>query len=203
MPGAWRRWASRVRLYCLMPVLLILLSSGCATLSEGQCVAGDWYAIGKRDGALGQARSRLFKHGQACAQYGMRPDERAYDAGRRHGLARYCTPRQGFIEGREGRGYRGVCTGPVEYAFLAAFQAGKDIHDAEEDLEWIERQIRSTESGLDKKDIDEKKRERLRERLKELRDDHRRARQRLDYVMLRRARVGILIQPRFEPQSTC
>lgn len=169
----------------LAPILVVLLVSGCATLSESQCVSGDWYAIGQRDGARGLERSRLFQHGQACAKYGTQPDARAYDAGRSHGLVRYCTPRQGFVEGREGRAYHGVCAGRAEGAFLAEFRAGERIHDAEEELERIERQLHSTESALGKEGLDKKERKRLHDRLGELRNDQRRARRQLDYVMSR------------------
>ena len=176
---------SRVSLRWVLPIMITLMASGCATLSEGQCVTGDWYAIGQRDGSHGLERSRLYQHGKACAQYGTQPNARAYDAGRLNGLTRYCMPRQGFVEGREGRVYHGVCRGRAEGAFLAEFEAGKNIHDAEEAVERIERQLHSTESALDKNDLDKEERRRLHDRLSELRQDQRRARRQLNYVMSR------------------
>lgn len=153
--------------------VLPLLLAGCTTLSEGQCMAGDWYAIGQRDGMHGLERARLFKHGEACAQYGTQPDVRAYDAGRREGLTHYCTPRQGFVEGKEGRSYRGVCPAVVERGFMAAFDDGRAIHDAREALEDVEREMHAKQDRLDDKDTTDKERELLRRDLRRLRDARR------------------------------
>lgn len=175
--------ARQARSWLLLAVVLAM--TGCATLSEGQCVSGDWYEIGHRDGLRGQERSRLFNHSEACAQYGTQPDVRAYDAGRRAGLTRYCTPQQGFTEGREGRSYRGVCSLPAERDFLAAFEDGRNIHLAEERVERIERDLRRTEKQLDDEKLTTKERKRLHDELHSLRNDHRQARRDLDRVMYR------------------
>ena len=55
----------------------ILVLSGCAakpSVSEYQCMAGDWQSIGYRDGSQGLARSQVLKHAEACGEYGVVPD---------------------------------------------------------------------------------------------------------------------------------
>lgn len=167
----------------LCMALILAATGGCATLSEGQCVAGDWYTIGKRDGAAGLSRSQLFKHGEACAAYGMQPDARAYDAGRQAGLGRYCTPQQGFVEGHKGRRYRNVCEGPSERAFLRAFDEGKVLYDAEQRLQRVDEKVSRIEYRLDHDELDDKQRKNLHKELKDRRSEYRRMRRDLDRVL--------------------
>lgn len=176
-----RRGRAVPGLLCM--ALILAVTSGCTTLSEGQCVAGDWYTIGKRDGAAGLSRSQLFKHGEACAAYGTQPDARTYDAGRQDGLRRYCTPQQGFVEGHNGRPYRSVCEGPSERDFLRAFDEGKVLYDAEQRLQRIDEKVSRIEYRLDHDELDDKQRKNLHKDLKDQRSEHHRARRDLDRVL--------------------
>lgn len=69
-----------------MKALLVLLVAatlaGCASLSQHQCLQGDWYAIGVGDGQLGMPADRLDRHTRACAQYGVTIDRQLYLEGR-------------------------------------------------------------------------------------------------------------------------
>lgn len=167
----------------LCMALAVLATGGCATLSESQCVTGDWYTIGKRDGSAGLSRSQLFKHDEACAAYGAQPDARAYDAGRQDGLRRYCTPQQGFVEGHKGRSYRSVCEGPSERTFLRAFDEGKVLYDAEQRLQRVDEKISRIEYRLDHDELDDKQRKSLHKDLKDQRSEHRRARRDIDRLL--------------------
>lgn len=146
----------------------LVLAGGCATLNEGQCVAGDWYEIGKRDGAAGWQRARLFKHVEACSKYAAQPDPYAYDAGREAGLTLYCTPYQGFIEGNEGHPYRGVCAADVEQSFLATWRDGRAIYEAREAVDDVERKIHALQGKFEDEKTSDKERKRLRRQLREL-----------------------------------
>lgn len=106
--------------------------SGCETMSEGQCLAGDWTGQGYRDGQGGQLSSRLDSHAQACARHGVTPDAGAYVAGWRQGVIQFCRPENGFEVGRRGTAYNGVCSGlHEERRFLAAYEDGRVVHEAE------------------------------------------------------------------------
>lgn len=141
-------------------------------------MTGDWQEIGRQDGNHGLQRARLFKHQEACEEYGVRPDAAAYDAGRAQGLRNYCTPRQGFIEGRDGRKYRGVCPAPAERAFLSEYRHGTLIYDARAALADIERDLRAKDKQLDDKDTTAAERKRLRQDMRALRrEQHHRERE--------------------------
>lgn len=149
---------------------LLAGASGCATLSEGECHTADWYQIGRADGQRGYERARLYEHRKACAEYGIRPDATAYYRGRQVGLAAYCTPRNGFDEGRAGHVYRGVCPPGYESRFLAAYRDGQDVHEVEEEIEDVERDIDRNERILDDKDSEQAERREARRDLRHLYD---------------------------------
>ena len=158
----------------LLAGLFTLLGSGCATLSEGECYTADWYQLGRMDGQQGYERSRLYDHHKACAEYGIRPDATAYYQGRQVGLATYCTPANGYDEGRAGHSYRGVCPTKYERRFLAAYRDGKLVHEVEEDIEAVERDIDREERVLDDDESSIEARQDARRELRSLYDQMRR-----------------------------
>lgn len=180
-------WAPRLTALFGAVAALCLLS-GCATLSQGECLTANWYQIGRSDGARGFTRARLYEHRQACTEYGVWPNASAYYEGRQLGLKRYCTPRNGFRAGRDGHPYRDVCPLPTEAAFLEEYRKGKAIHEVAEDIEDVENSIDSLEARLDDDDTSNDERERIREELRDrfrelshLNHDMNRIRERYDY----------------------
>lgn len=105
---------------------------------------------------------------------------RAYDAGRSSGLRAYCTPDKGFLEGREGRTYRAVCSPPAERAFLDAYRDGKIIHAAREAVKDADRDIARNEKLIKDDDTSAYERSRLRRELRKLRQDRNRLQRDLD-----------------------
>ena len=81
---------------------LLLLLSGCATLSETECVSGNWEQVGYQDGKSGRDSDYILRHESACIEYGVQLDRVAYEAGRQQGLTRYCTADNGFSRGSRG-----------------------------------------------------------------------------------------------------
>lgn len=148
--------------------LLILAVSGCATLSEGECLTADWYEIGQQDGRSGHERSRLHDHRKACAKHAVSPDEHAYFAGRDDGLRLYCTPERGFEEGLEGRSYRGVCPPERERDFLAEHRKGLMLYEANEAIAAVESDIARKEAMLNDEDTGRKQARELQRELDEL-----------------------------------
>jgi hypothetical protein len=133
----------------------------CATMSEEQCLAGDWTGQGFNDGAAGFAMSRLGEHAQACAKHGVVPDDAAYRAGWSEGVLRYCTVANGFRVGAEGGAYAGVCPSGVERDFLIAYEDGRAIHLAEQAVNEARSRIDSNAARLEELDdkLDAKQRE--------------------------------------------
>lgn len=127
-------------------ITLFALLAGCASLSEQDCLRGDWQQVGFRDGQTGRPPERLDSHRKACEPYGVTPQEAAYRAGRERGLNFYCTPANGLAAGRRGEHYAGVCPEWAEPGFLRSFEAGRDVYAARDRLDRIEQDIRRFES---------------------------------------------------------
>jgi len=126
----------------------LAITAGCASLSEQECRSGDWSSIGYRDGQNGRPLSRLDEHRKACQQYDMTPDVRAYEKARERGLNFYCTPANGLAVGRRGEYYAGVCPEWAETGFIINFNIGRDIYEARQRLEHLEKDQHTLESRL-------------------------------------------------------
>lgn len=167
----------------------VLLGS-CSTMSQEECLAGAWGEKGYADGAAGYPMSRLDDHAQACAKYQVAPDPATYSRAREDGLRGYCTFQRGWIEGRAGNAYYGVCRPEEEAAFLPAYNDGRRLHEAAAAVEAAESALRSAEARIDDREdkLDAKQRElrqdgltdeekeRIRNRIEEVRGEIRDAR---------------------------
>jgi len=116
----------KIRIALAMVALFAM--QGCATMSQEECLASDWYAIGFEDGAQGRNADRIGKHRKACANYNVTPDLVAYQEGREKGLREFCRPQTGFAVGQRGQSYSGICPADLEPAFVAAYQEGKHLY---------------------------------------------------------------------------
>lgn len=176
----------RVAVACVLSLGLY----GCATLDEGQCLAGDWPGIGFSDGASGYPMSRLDEHAEACAKHGVTPDAAAYRRGRDQGLQQYCTAENGFRVGVNGSGYNRVCPGNIEQEFLYGYADGQRVHAAVTALNnarseitrhenrdrQIETEIRAEEAKIGDSALTDEQRDAARARVRRLRDDRDRVR---------------------------
>jgi hypothetical protein len=138
----------------LAAVLAILLGSAaalasCASLSQAECVSGDWRVIGFNDGASGQPAGRVGDHGEACARYGVAPDLELWRLGYDEGLIAYCTRPNGFRAGVQGATYHGVCAGPAADEFIVAYQDGRHVYDARQALNLAQNDLSEVENELD------------------------------------------------------
>lgn len=109
-------------------VVLTIVLAGCATLSKDECLMVDWRTVGYEDGVAGRTGDRIGLHRKACADHGVRPDLNAYQAGRAEGLREYCQPRNGYQVGVTGAGYGGPCPADQAPAFMAAYDAGRELY---------------------------------------------------------------------------
>ncbi|MBT8082137.1 MAG: DUF2799 domain-containing protein [Gammaproteobacteria bacterium] len=104
--------------------ILVLAMSGCASMSDEECLATDWSAVGYEDGARGYTAERFSSHRKACARHGITADFGAWQVGREQGLVEYCQPGRGYDIGVSGGRYYGVCSADLEPDFLEAYNAG-------------------------------------------------------------------------------
>ena len=127
----------------LAAVCVASLLCGCAAMSESECVTADWHEVGQRDGRDGRVMTHLEKYYDACAQFGIYPDDKAYREGREQGLAVYCTEDSGYQEGRIGQGYRGVCPVGLEPYFLDGYNVGISVRQALQSVHRVDHGIHS------------------------------------------------------------
>lgn len=165
--------------------------SGCATMNEDQCLAGDWGTVGYGDGANGRPLSRLDDHAKACSKYGVTPLEGPYRSARADGLVLYCTLERGFAEGRSSGAYHQVCPADLEADFLPAYRDGQRLHVAETALASVENdfdnalsRIEDREDKLEAKQrelrqegLTDEERAKIRDRIQEVRGELRDAHQ--------------------------
>ena len=174
--------------------LAVSLLGSCATMSEDQCLAGAWGEQGYKDGAEGLTMSRLDDHAKACAKFEATPDVDAYGSARADGLRSYCTPQRGFLEGREGDSYQGVCSPADEAEFLPAYHDGQLVHAAQDAVDSAESEARrlsdrverldgrldDAERDLRKDGLTDEQKAALRDTIRDLRRDRERTRRDAD-----------------------
>jgi hypothetical protein len=140
---------SNIKRFWSVPLMLGLLAAGCATLSEEECVVGDWRQIGFTDGAAGKPADILRNHGKACAKYNVGTDYELWRAGYEAGLDIFCTPESAFAVGARGESYGGVCSGDRADSFQMAYADGRLLHDAISDAHYERDRVRDAENQVD------------------------------------------------------
>lgn len=127
-----------------LPLLLIalLVMSACASISEEECLAADWYSLGVEDGSKGYPMSRIGRYRKDCAEVGVAPDAQQYGEGRMVGLETFCTYERGYAEGKRGAGNKAVCpAGPLEAEFMQGYEAGHYVYQVNRDVRNLEREL--------------------------------------------------------------
>jgi hypothetical protein len=130
----------RLSLVCAALLGALVLAS-CATLSQEQCEAGDWRAIGFSDGADGRPADRISSHVEACSEFGIAVDNAVYQTGRAEGLRVYCRLSHAERQGRSGERYFGVCEGELGVAFARVHGAGREVFNLEVELNSLDSAI--------------------------------------------------------------
>ena len=73
--------------WCHFFTLLLGSLSGCASISQEECLLGDWYQIGLSDGQYGRS-NRAADYSKDCSEYQVKMDLKSYNKGRSEGLKR-------------------------------------------------------------------------------------------------------------------
>ena len=156
-----RVWPIPTHSRWLAPAIAIAVLSSCASLSESQCIAGDWQTVGFRDGSAGNPQSMLLQHQDACVKHGVIPQRESYLDGWTQGVRNYCTPENGFAIGDRGSSYANVCPDDLEPSFYAALLDGRRLFNARSEINDLERQLGYKEKRLQqiKQDINAKEAE--------------------------------------------
>lgn len=148
-------------------VMALFALSGCATMSEGECLTANWFDRGYKDGLHGYPASRVVDHREACSGVGIAPDITQYRKGYDQGIVQYCTPANAVAEGRAGRSYGHVCPARLEGQFLVYYRQGRIVYDVQQRVDRLNRESRQLQRELD--NVKEKDaRRRLRNELRDL-----------------------------------
>ena len=113
---------------CLIALLPVLFLGACTTLSESECVSGDWFEIGREDGAKGRSSEFILQHAKACNEFGIAPDRARWREGRQLGLKAYCTPRKAYDLGARGRSFANVCPAADQASLQRVNARGRTWH---------------------------------------------------------------------------
>ena len=112
-----------------VPIIIVLaFFAGCTSPAKKACLKTDWIKLGYEEGVLGERADSSLSHRQSCQREGAPPDMLRYEQGRRQGLEKYCTIRNGQALGARGGSYLGVCPPDLEESFKAAYHDGLQIH---------------------------------------------------------------------------
>ncbi len=148
--------------------LSVLVLAGCATLSQEDCLRGDWFGVGMKDGLAGEPESLLSEHAKACYEYGIVVENQTYFAGREQGLRDYCRLENAFAVGLNGRPYHHVCPGPIDGLFGHFHAAAYAVYVAHSEMERIENELYSKERQLHDKKLNDKDRAQIREDIRHM-----------------------------------
>ena len=116
----------------MMGATSALMLGACAstpTLTAEQCASGDWFALGKADGAAGQSMTAINDEFYQCKPHGIEPDMDAYKAGRAEGLQTYCVPTSLLESSLKLQGDPFSCD-PMTPEMTTAFETGRDTRIA-------------------------------------------------------------------------
>lgn len=127
----------------LLLIATLLALAACASLTEEECRAGDWFQIGVADGAEGRGTDRIEAHRRACADTGVTPDTEAWLAGRERGLRLYCVPQKAYRVGREGRSIAEGCTTGERARMQPAWEWGREYWRLEIQADGLRSEIRA------------------------------------------------------------
>ncbi|WP_189420950.1 DUF2799 domain-containing protein [Cellvibrio zantedeschiae] len=130
-------------------VCMLVLLSGCATMSKEECKQADWYIKGVEDATKGFPLDRVIEHGKACARIKITPDMKEYREGHAKGARLYCVPEKGYSEGRDGAAYNGICPVELEPKFLRAYRDGQELYRIQQNMNRMLNEINGNNSQID------------------------------------------------------
>lgn len=103
--------------------------TGCASISEDECISGNWSDIGYKDGVNGKSRGKLADYAKTCMKYGAEPNRDVYLMAFENGLVKYCTFEQGLKLGEDGSSYNQVCSGDLANGFSQGYDEGRVVYE--------------------------------------------------------------------------
>ncbi|BFM09738.1 DUF2799 domain-containing protein [Halioxenophilus aromaticivorans] len=129
----------------LLLTSLLVLITGCSSLSKQECLNADWYQIGLEDGSNGKARNNLARHRKACAKVNITPDLTAYERGHDEGLTRYCNYSNGLSVGNRGAAMPTFCPLGTRAQFELGYHDGLERYQQQKIVDQLASDIDALE----------------------------------------------------------
>ena len=161
-----------MKILALFIVTILITACTSTPAVETPCQEGDWYEIGRRDGANGRPLSLEHKYPGFCDNSNVEKNRALYENGRNAGLIEYCKPENAFEMGRSGLPYYGVCPKPVEDKFLSNYHNGKKYRGLQKDNAQINEQMDSIFNQLKLPNLSVDQKSKLQSTLEQLRLRH-------------------------------
>jgi len=118
-------------------ILVLTFFAGCASPAKKACLKTDWRKLGYDEGVRGEETDSSLTLRRNCRSEGVTPDMRRYEQGRRQGIEKYCSVKNGRAVGIKGSPYLGVCPPDLEASFKTAYLDGLHTHLRELSAEMI------------------------------------------------------------------
>lgn len=151
----------------LIPLALLTLLSGCASMSPDECKTANWYKVGYQDGRDGNDPNVINSYTEDCGEAGVTPDRAKWKEGFDKGTIQYCSPDNGYTVGIEGKEYYGVCSSKE---FIENYQLGHQEYQRQQRIQEIDTEISVIDNQLDN-NPDKDNAKRLKEKRKRLADE--------------------------------
>jgi hypothetical protein len=129
-------------------LFLALLISGCANMDKDDCQTADWRIIGFEDGSYGRNEASISQHRKECSEHGVTPNLDQYRAGHLEGSKRFCTNKNGFSHGNDGKRYKGNCPVIFEDKFLAGFTKGQKLNSLRKSLNMSKKELEHADAQI-------------------------------------------------------
>lgn len=145
----FKQYKSAIQSFFIL-FLLVILPCACATLSKDECLNGDWYGIGYRDGVTGCYPDYIAKHQKACSKFSIAPDYSTWEKGRQDGLKHYCTKSNAYRLGEQGLSFNSVCSGKMAGMLQGIHARGLAQHNRQKNIEKNEKKLEEYKEILTK-----------------------------------------------------
>ncbi|NQZ33306.1 MAG: DUF2799 domain-containing protein [Oceanospirillaceae bacterium] len=122
---------------------LAIFISGCASLSQSECISANWYDLGAQNAMSGKESSYVAEHTKACGEYAINPDFTLYKLGWLNGQSQFCTAASGWRFAAKGGHYKNTCSLYNERDFLAGFRLGKTKREKQAEVNNIKAELKT------------------------------------------------------------
>lgn len=129
--------------FAFMVSILISCQTIEITAVKSNCEDMDWYEIGRADSVLGKTSGHYEDKSNQCNNF-QESHRAQYLNGWNAGLDSFCTHKQGFVLGRQGRGYEKICPDNKAQVFIKGYDQGLKVYNYEKNNKQLAEELQKT-----------------------------------------------------------